>query len=580
VNFHHLAMANTTNQETNADSFDTTQPSILTTLIDPKNLEIDQYDPIAIRSAMRQLQILNRSPDRAQDFLNVAVEQFDIHDLLSVTLFEHKLFWVCFRDMLRAAQVDITYGRGVNIIKAVLTALTSDQHPSTIQSNQTERVYALSELNRIQSLIRSNETARSTHTPIATPDSGTPATTTTITRESYKSDPAKISQAVNTKFYADAKFSGSDTGPPLQDVIDRYADVMQELQLDGCDKFRFLHIMLRDEAKRFYDRNVRAHCHENYSEALSLLRKEYESPARQSTVIQGLRTLTIQRVCAEKRINKLESLKFIYEEIARLAPSCPKIYHADAAKATLLYEAVQGEPWAVNPLVNFNKNRETTTLSALYHELHSSLTVSRPVQGTNAMSMSQTHFLDHEHTYNEDDENEVFYNERYAHRGRSQWRGRRGRMGHTNRSANHRMFGQGRESYCPRQQGPPRDHRFGTSHEQQREDAKMDNLCFRCMKPGHYARTCPHDKRTFREAVQARVKTYLDHMPYHDAVARTFFDIDASRDPYHNQLGSPSEAELDCLAAAAAQEIEPTADVMLADAVDEILASLKDVSHE
>jgi hypothetical protein len=79
-------MAETTTGGTNMVENQAVTANPVVTLNDSAILEIDRYDPIAIRPAVRLPQILSKRQERGQEVLDIVLDQFDIfvRDIASV----------------------------------------------------------------------------------------------------------------------------------------------------------------------------------------------------------------------------------------------------------------------------------------------------------------------------------------------------------------------------------------------------------------------------------------------------------------------------------------------------------------
>lgn len=97
-------------------------------------------------------------------------------------------------------------------------------------------------------------------------------------------------------------------------LLDRYEQIANDYKLTDSYKLKYLHRLLRDDTKRFFNHhknNVR-----NHVGALEMIRREYNSPARQFKAKNYLSFLLVSKYVAEG-LNLSRALRKVYNEIKR-----------------------------------------------------------------------------------------------------------------------------------------------------------------------------------------------------------------------------------------------------------------------
>jgi hypothetical protein len=123
--------------------------------------------------------------------------------------------------------------------------------------------------------------------------------------------------------------------------------VIDDLQIPSEKGLQILHNMLTGEALRFYS-TISNSC-QTLSDAHKKLEAEFMSAARQNAARRELDSLDFPAELA-KANSPIEALKSIRTTITRVKTKCPERYRGEKFRIDFLRRAIQGEPWAADPI--------------------------------------------------------------------------------------------------------------------------------------------------------------------------------------------------------------------------------------
>lgn len=132
---------------------------------------------------------------------------------------------------------------------------------------------------------------------------------------------------------------------------------------------RYLHNLFDGEAKRVYDDHDDGRC-ATIGEAVLRMSEEYNSPVRQTAVKNELSSLRMSTLRAQGK-REMDALASVHATIVRLAPQLPPTHRGDAHKVDVLWAAVVGTVWAIEPMSRIATSQ--LTYQQLYNELVASL---------------------------------------------------------------------------------------------------------------------------------------------------------------------------------------------------------------
>lgn len=165
-----------------------------------------------------------------------------------------------------------------------------------------------------------------------------------------------------------AKFSG-DARECLDDFVADYNLAGRDFGLSPEQKLRYLHNLLRGDAKRFYLSELEPFA-TSYVDAVARIRAEYHSAVHQSQAQNTLSSLRMASFVANG-MTEQDALAETYRTIARTAKLLPPSHQGEAHRVNYLRGAVVGYPWATEPLSRIPTAR--LGFQQLYGELQSTL---------------------------------------------------------------------------------------------------------------------------------------------------------------------------------------------------------------
>jgi hypothetical protein len=134
--------------------------------------------------------------------------------------------------------------------------------------------------------------------------------------------------------------------------------VIDDLQIPSEKGLQILHNMLTGEALRFYS-TISNSC-QTLSDAHKKLEAEFMSAARQNAARRELDSLDFPAELA-KANSPIEALKSIRTTITRVKTKCPERYRGEKFRIDFLRRAIQGEPWAADPIARADGDDHTFT---------------------------------------------------------------------------------------------------------------------------------------------------------------------------------------------------------------------------
>ena len=168
----------------------------------------------------------------------------------------------------------------------------------------------------------------------------------------------------------------SDFGECWQEYVDQYRQVLRDYNLKPAQKLRYLHNLLRGDAKRFYFDTVEGYAIK-FEQAISMIEREYNSIVRQNKVKNFLKSLRMSKYVSEE-MDIAVALENVYTLILKLAIQAPLAHRGDAHRVEYLSSAVAGYVWATEPLARVATS--VLNFQRPYGELESGVQLSREAE--------------------------------------------------------------------------------------------------------------------------------------------------------------------------------------------------------
>jgi Zinc knuckle len=465
----------------------------------------DQSYPTSTNAILALLHdpLVSASAKRGHEFIDELRTHIELETLLDKATYRMQVAHRALYKVLLAANSMTEVGRGRSIVDETLRKLTSETIGSTINPDETERVTMetmRTEMRAAHSAAQIAEVAQSPHPSPSSASNNASADSPTIAAAVYRAsinnrDPIKLVGALAAKFPENSKFSGTGE-PTLADVLNRYADAISEMNLTPTEQKQYGHLLLKGEAKRFYDNHIRGFA-ATFADVRMLLQKEYETPVKQHTVLAALQSLRVPTL-VRTGMTEAAAIQSCYDSITKNIDGVPKEYRAETHKCEFLRTAVLGcGEWSNKAISDYYRlPTSDRSLARLHQDLTAALSVHNEATRANARDRSSSVMESHPSLFmssgigvDEMHEHDTWYhNERYS--GPAVRTGfRRGRV----RGRGFRKTG---DTYpTPRREGHGTRSRFHGAVEPQRSAMIQSDQCFRCGRRGHYAVNCPNDAR-------------------------------------------------------------------------------------
>lgn len=104
----------------------------------------------------------------------------------------------------------------------------------------------------------------------------------------------KLAHSLSQRFKKEERFTGK-LGENIEEYFDNYKTASEDYALTEQQKFRYLHNLFDEDAKRFYRTNVQ-YISLSYNEARTKMENEYNIITRQSRVKQYLQSLHLNKI--------------------------------------------------------------------------------------------------------------------------------------------------------------------------------------------------------------------------------------------------------------------------------------------
>ena len=175
----------------------------------------------------------------------------------------------------------------------------------------------------------------------------------------------KAAHHIAMRFKDDCKkFSGA-LGECWNEFLSEYLYAAEDYKLTPSQKLQYMHHLLRDNAKRFFTRNIQGNIN-SFNEASAIMEQEYNSISRRNRISNHLKSLRITHFIRSD-CNTSDALEKLHAEISKLAPQGPMHYRSEEHRIEYLRSAVIGMSWAHEPL------SRVTAGGMSYQELYSQL---------------------------------------------------------------------------------------------------------------------------------------------------------------------------------------------------------------
>lgn len=156
---------------------------------------------------------------------------------------------------------------------------------------------------------------------------------------------------VMSRYSQDRQRFGGSTQDNWTMSLAKYERMASELGMSPAQKLQLIHHMFRDDAEHFYYDELQDV--PSWEEMVQILDKRYNGPARQQSIIDEVRTMTIQDFAAgsEHEGNLLQRLA---RGIERLVPQCISGRNGDQDKQDALYYAIRSCEWSSGPITSLS----------------------------------------------------------------------------------------------------------------------------------------------------------------------------------------------------------------------------------
>ena len=131
----------------------------------------------------------------------------------------------------------------------------------------------------------------------------------------------------------------------------KYERMESELGMSSAQKLQLIHHMFRDDAEHFYYDELQDV--PPWEEMVQILDKRYNGPARQQSIIDEVRTMTIQDFAAGSE-HEGNSLQRLSKRIEHLVLQCISGRNGDQDKRDSLYYAVRSFEWSSGPITSLS----------------------------------------------------------------------------------------------------------------------------------------------------------------------------------------------------------------------------------
>jgi sugar-specific transcriptional regulator TrmB len=133
----------------------------------------------------------------------------------------------------------------------------------------------------------------------------------------------KAAHHIAMRFKDDSKkFSGA-LGECWSEFLSEYLYAAEDYKLNPSQKLQYLHHLLKENAKRFFTRNIQGTIN-TFSEASAMMEQEYNSISRRNRISNHLKSLRISQFITSD-CNTSDALEKLHGEISKLAPQGPLI---------------------------------------------------------------------------------------------------------------------------------------------------------------------------------------------------------------------------------------------------------------
>ena len=182
------------------------------------------------------------------------------------------------------------------------------------------------------------------------PFSKHPATEQRNLRETHTAS-SDVASKVMSRYNQDRQRFGGSTQDNWTIALAKYDRMASELGMSPGQKLQLIHHMFRDDAEHFYYDELQEV--RSWEEMVSILDKRYNGPARQQSIIDELRTMTIQDF-SNSTEHEGQSLQKLARRIERLVPQCQPGRNGDRDKRDALYYAVRSCEWSSGPITSLS----------------------------------------------------------------------------------------------------------------------------------------------------------------------------------------------------------------------------------
>ena len=404
-------------------------------------------------------------------------------------------------------------------------------------------------------------------------------------------DPTKNRRAVESHFSGTgerAKFTGDLAKAPSFSLWERrYRALVKNLNMEEKEKVLYLSEALADPALSFFYEKI---CPDDsragndlpeaamalptnmapniatLSGALRILQNQFCTDSARTVLKQDLDQLTLSAIEADEKVSKPKALGLLKDKIKRLSANGPAEYSSEACMITALKNSLQGELWAVTPIINCEdraaKDPSSKTLEHYTQTLVSFLRMTETLtqnKSANSAASPAVPTLTHGYT-------DVFYGDSRANprKSRSVYRQsapvRFSPMTMTHRAGSRSVPNGGATLDMRNLLNEPSRKNSGQTMDGQ--SVRQRGKCWNCDQPGHISRDCRRPRRPRAEIARAML---AEHVPPVEVTAWLSHEIDEMENVGENDSAHEQEADIEY---AAEEEEDPV------ETFDTLLASL------
>ena len=169
--------------------------------------------------------------------------------------------------------------------------------------------------------------------------------------------------------YKEAKFGGTSE-EEWNLALEEYEHICSQNSINPTQMAMYIHVMLKDEAKRFYYsslKNVTA-----WQTIVDILNRRYSGQVRSRGIWEEVQSIDFASYKTDSKTHS-EAFNELCLRIEKILPQCPAPYNIDMAMREALHRAVKKEPWSQNAIGNLATGGFTKDYKLFRDELDTAL---------------------------------------------------------------------------------------------------------------------------------------------------------------------------------------------------------------